>query len=103
MSGTEVSVENLRAWIQSLGIAAIGSALLIIALRPALPAFASDEKVECRLLDSSKLGWGKSAADIVLDAEDFLNSRGAREHIAVLPYGRTGTSGGETTSIMCLW
>jgi hypothetical protein len=95
-------VESVRSWCQSLGVAALGLGVLLIALRPALPAFAATPP-ECRLVDSGKFGWEKAGEDVAAQAAAFLGARGDREHVTVLPYGRMGNGSGGTYSVMCIW
>jgi hypothetical protein len=95
-------MERARIWIQTLALAAIGAGILLVGLRPALPAFAA-EPPECRLVDSGKLMWEKAGEDVATQAAELIAARGDREHVTVLPYGRMAGGGGGMYSVMCIW
>ena len=95
-------METLRQWIQTLSLAVLAAGVLVLVSRPVPEALAA-EPPECRLVDSGKFGWDKAGEDVIAQAVAFLASRGAREHVVVLPFGRSASGSGGTYSVMCLW
>ncbi len=102
-----MSLEPVRRWISTLGLAALGLGVLILALRPPAPALA-DEPAQvappsCTLIDSGKLSWEKAGEDVATQATALLAERAGRDHAVVLPFGRLANGSGGIYSVLCLW
>lgn len=95
-------MESVRSWIQTLALAGLAVAALIVAVRD-IPEARAAEPPLCRVIDSGKLNWGNATEDVAAQAAAFLAGMGDRQRIVALPVGRTVNGSGGTYAVLCAW
>lgn len=92
-------MERTRQWIQTLALAAIGAAALVVAVGTVLPARAA-EPATCTTLSTERLSFPKAGEELGAQAAPML---GGHEHAIVIPVGTMGATTGHTYTLLCVW